>query len=1311
MNASQPLAVVSFAFQSCSRCISGSARRPQMWPNPRRARRIATPRFGSLLLARIFLLSGIFAVLAGACVPAHAQVIQTIAGGVNPSHSPSENACVPVQSVATHGTDVYFAGCAQIFKVNAQGQFTHVAGTGINAFSPDGTAAASANFDNIASLSLDSAGNIYFNEAFSNRVREIVASTGLIKTVAGTGTSGYSGDGGLATSAEISGGFRMGIFVDASGNVFIADQFNDRVRKVAAATGIITTVAGDGTAGFSGDAGLATSAQLHDPRGVVVDGAGNIFIADAFNSRIREVAAATGIITTVAGNGTAGFAGDGGPATSAEIETGVPSIALDASGNLFIADVNNSRIREVVAATGKIKTVAGNGQGLQSGCNGGVNACIGVGGPATQAVVPGPLQVAVDSSGNLYIPTQTEFRNMIDEVVASTGDLQIFAANGAQDFTGTNGPAVSAQLNVPNFAATDGAGNVFIADANNNVIYEIVAATGILKIVAGTGILGYSGDGGPATGAELANPFTVVVDGSGNLFIADTVNSVIREVIAETGFIKTVAGNASAACDFTLGDGGPATSASLCFPNFAALDSHGNIFIADSGYSLIREVNASTGMIQTVAGSGGGNGFGYSGDGGPATSALMNGPTGVFADSSGNFFIADQFNNVIREVNAAGTITTVAGNTSGIAGFSGDGGPAVGAELFLPGNVWGDSSGNFFVSDFNNEVIRKFTVGGTIQTVAGNRVFGVSGDGGPATSAELDGPDAVFVEPSGSLLIADIGNGRIRIVGQPTTTALSPSANPSPADQPVMFTATITPAGGGVPIGSVNFLDNGTVIGQGSVNAEGQATFTTSSLAGGPHSITAQYFGTNYPGSSSSVLNETITTGANPTTTALMSSLNPSIGGQSVTFTASVVGLGVNTPTGFVNFLDNGTQIGSVLLNESAQAMFATSTLTIGVHPITAQYVGDSNFAPSKSTAVSQVVNTVNSNSQNIPFSPSPTPETQVATIGNPADPAAQSLALTLSSVTNPLNVSVIFTYDPTDVSTGTHGVGIADGICEAGANESTDFDCRLAANFTYPAPLLPNGDRLVPHVIPSHNNMGVWVRVIATRVSDGQPAVAGVDYGFGVDWFYAWNANPSLANPTPNPDYLPGWNNQNQQMYDRPGENVDIAFVANISTFSKSCSSTTCVGTADPGKGGKTKTLNDIVVAAVPNPPSGGPDTVELLVPEQRRAPFQYLKSFPMLVSFELEDEKKEKSDPTALTLPHSLTVATLDQKGNPIDVQYPAGAPTTFTYNSFFKVYYILLSPAPYKTDGTVYTMQIDSDLLSQPVDVKFVVKKSEH
>ena len=361
-------------------------------------------------------------------------------------------------------------------------------------------------------------------------------------------------------------------------------------------------------------------------------------------------------------------------------------------------------------------------------------------------------------------------------------------------------------------------------------------------------------------------------------------------------------------------------------------------------------------------------------------------------------------------------------------------------------------------------------------------------------------------------------------------------------------------------------------------------------------------------------------------------------------------------------------------------------------------------------------------NSTNLPFSPSPTPQTQIGTIaanGDPTDPAAQSLALTLASVINPINVTVTFFYEPTDLSTGTSGTGTADGVCESGATPATDFDCRLLA-FTYQT--FPNGDRLVPHIIPSHNNLGVWVRVIATRVSDGQPAVAGVDYTGPVGWYYAWNSNPSLVgspSPTitsaiftgaPNPEYSPGWNNQNPQMYDRPGENVDIAFVKNITTYSKFNCNPTCVGTADPGLGGRTPTLNDIVPGAPPNPPAGTADAVELLVPVPGSSPFTYLNGLPMLVTFELEKAGTEITDPTALTTPHSVNVATLDSNGNAIPIQFPKGAPTTFTFNKFFKVYSIFLSPAPYKlsdgTPNTVYTLQINSDLFPQPVNATFRV-----
>lgn len=358
-----------------------------------------------------------------------------------------------------------------------------------------------------------------------------------------------------------------------------------------------------------------------------------------------------------------------------------------------------------------------------------------------------------------------------------------------------------------------------------------------------------------------------------------------------------------------------------------------------------------------------------------------------------------------------------------------------------------------------------------------------------------------------------------------------------------------------------------------------------------------------------------------------------------------------------------------------------------------------------------------NSQTVNLQFTPSPNPETQIATEGDPTDPAAQSQALTLASVINPINVSVTFFYENTDISTGSHGIGVADGICEAGANETQDFDCRLALDFTYQ--VLPNGDKVVPHIIPSHNNLGVWVRVIATLISNGQPAVAGVDYNGPVEWYYAYNANPSLVpsgdfaatnalfTGAVNSEYPAGWNNMDQQLYDRPGENVDIAFIKNITTYSKNCVPT-CVGTADPGVGGKTPTLNDVVVGAPPNPPVGTPtDTIETIVPAPGVSPFQYSKSLPMLVSFKLENEATEKSNPNALTPPHAVNVGTLDASGNNIPVQIPPGFPTTFTYNPHSKVYYIYLSPAPYKTDGSVYTLQINSDLVPQPANRSFVVK----
>ena len=446
------------------------------------------------------------------------------------------------------------------------------------------------------------------------------------------------------------------MYVDGSRNIFIADTYNDRIREVVAATGNIQTVAGNGTYGFSGDGGPAASAELSSPAGVFVDTAGNIFIADSGNLRIREVVAATGNIQTVAGSGSCCGGGDGGPATSAAL--GVPlAVFGDGSGDIFFAETDaggHNRIREVVAATGNIQTVAGNG----------TNGFSGDGGPATSAALGFPTGVFVDRSGNIFIADTTN--NRIREVLAATGIIRTVAGNGMPSFSGDGGPATSGGLVDPTGVLVDDAGNIFIADGNR--IREVAAASGTIQTVAGNGTCCFSADGGPATSSELAFTYGggVSVDRSGNIFIADPQDSRIREVVAATGNIRTVAGNGT---NGFSGDGGPATSAELDFPIGTFVDPSGNIFTVDG--NRVREVDAAAGNIQTVAGNGA---FAFSGDGGPATSAGI-GPASAYADSAGNIIITDSTNSRVREVVAAtGNIQTVAGN--GTTSFSGDGGQA-----------------------------------------------------------------------------------------------------------------------------------------------------------------------------------------------------------------------------------------------------------------------------------------------------------------------------------------------------------------------------------------------------------------------------------------------------------------------------------------------------------------------------------------------------------------------------------------------------------------------------------------------------------
>ncbi len=621
-------------------------------------------------------------------------------------------------------------------RVRAQNIITTVAGNGFPTFSGDGGPATSASLNDPSGVAVDDlTGNLFIADEGNARVRGVDSTTGIITTVAGNGFPTFSGDGGLATSASLN--RPRGVAVDRAGNLFIADEFNHRIRRVDRATGIITTVAGDGRAFFTGDGGPATSAGVAFPTGVAVDGAGNLFIADNGNARVRRVDSGSGIITTVAGNGLFAIICENCPATSTGV---VPlAVALDGAGNFFIADEasSGSRVRRVNSA-GIITTVAGNG----------LRGFSGDGGLGTSASLNGPNGVAVDGAGNLFI---ADFNNNRIRQVDGLGIITTVVGNGVGDFSGDGGPPTSASLMLPRGVAVTSSGNLYIGDTRNHRV-RLVQGAGNISTVAGNGVRGFSGDDGPATSASLNDPTGVDVDFLGNLFIADTGTHRIRRVDS-AGNITTVAGNGIA--DFS-GDGGPATSASLFAPSGVAVDFFGNLlFIADTINHRIRRVD-SAGNITTVAGN---NFVGFGGDGGPATSASLNFPKGVA--SSGNL-IADTVNHRIRRVDSAGNITTVAGN--GIAGFGGDGGPATSASLNDPRGVAVDSFGNLFIADRSNHRIRRVDSAGNITTVAGNGAKGFSGDGGWATSARLAFPTGVAVDGAGNLFIADEDNNRIRQV-------------------------------------------------------------------------------------------------------------------------------------------------------------------------------------------------------------------------------------------------------------------------------------------------------------------------------------------------------------------------------------------------------------------------------------------------------------------------------------------------------------------------------------------------------------------
>jgi hypothetical protein len=340
-------------------------------------------------------------------------------------------------------------------------------------------------------------------------------SSALIFTVVGTGQAGYSGNGDMARRAALHQPFDVAL--DRQGNLYFSDAYNHCVRRVERDSGTITTVAGIGQAGYSGDGGAAIRAQLNSPYGIALDAANNLYIVDRLNACIRLVEAATGMIRTVAGTGQPGYSGDGGPAPRAQLQE-PNDIVLDGSGRAFIADVQDHRVRVVDLASRIITTFAGTGQAGSGGD----------GGPASQASLLGPRALAFGPRGELYICLRNDHK--VRRVDMHTGLIRTVAGTGERGYTGDHGSALQATFNGPKEIAVDSQDNIVLVDTENHCLRRIDAASGVVTTIVGTGQPGGSGDGGPATAATLKRPHGACLDGAGNMYIGDSENHRIRFV-------------------------------------------------------------------------------------------------------------------------------------------------------------------------------------------------------------------------------------------------------------------------------------------------------------------------------------------------------------------------------------------------------------------------------------------------------------------------------------------------------------------------------------------------------------------------------------------------------------------------------------------------------------------------------------------------------------------------------------------------------------------------------------------------------------